>query len=118
MPAASAAIVFCKYGFIITAICESDVTRYGRNYENSKIKIKTDFARNAPGKGGVPGNLYAFFAFTICIQFFWAVFQISFRASYISKSHAMAESMPSSDIGKEAEVFSFSGVCSKDQGSG
>lgn len=61
MPAASAAIVFCKYGFIITAICESDVTRYGRNYENSKIKIKTDFARNAPGQGGGAGQSLCFF---------------------------------------------------------
>ena len=39
MPAASAAIVFFKYAYIITAICESDVTRDGRNYEKSKIKI-------------------------------------------------------------------------------
>lgn len=29
-----------EYESIITVICESDVTRYGRIYENSKMKIK------------------------------------------------------------------------------
>lgn len=29
-----------EYESIITVICESDVTRYGRIYENSKIVIK------------------------------------------------------------------------------